>query len=89
MRKYEEKKENQVVEVYCNCCGKKLNVKDGVIMEGSACDGFLGIFFQRKMGNIITLTCVKVAMTNGLQAFRFRWKRKWKMKCCSTKKTVL
>ena len=34
MRKYEEKKENQVVEVYCNCCGKKLAVKDGVIMEG-------------------------------------------------------
>ena len=34
MRKYEEKKENQVVEVYCNCCGKKLAVKDGMIMEG-------------------------------------------------------
>lgn len=34
MRKYEEKNENQVVEVYCNCCGKKLAVKDGVIMEG-------------------------------------------------------
>ena len=34
MRKYEEKKENQVVEVYCNCCGKKIAVKDGMVMEG-------------------------------------------------------
>ena len=50
MRKYEEKKENQVVEVYCNCCGKKLAVKDGVIMEGVLPDGFLGIFFRERWG---------------------------------------
>lgn len=34
MRKYKERKENQVMEVYCNCCGKKLCVKKGIIMEG-------------------------------------------------------
>ena len=76
MRKYEEKKENQVVEVYCNCCGKKLAVKDGMIMEGVLpVTAFWG-YFSEKTGNTILLIYVKAVMINGLQGFKFRWKRK-------------
>lgn len=34
MRKYEENQTGKLIEAYCNCCGKKLLVKDGMIMEG-------------------------------------------------------
>ena len=26
MRKYKNQDENQVLEIYCNCCGKKLDI---------------------------------------------------------------
>lgn len=76
MRKYEEKKENQVVEVYCNCCGKKLAVKDGVIMEGVLpVTAFWG-YFSEKTENVTPLIYAKAVLINGLQGFKFRWKRK-------------
>lgn len=34
MRKYEDQKERQIREIFCNCCGKKISVKNGMETEG-------------------------------------------------------
>ena len=34
MRKYKNQKENQVQEILCNCCGKKIRIENGMVMEG-------------------------------------------------------
>lgn len=34
MRKYKKQETEKVAEVFCNRCGKKLRVENGIIMEG-------------------------------------------------------
>ena len=34
MRKYKNQDENQVLEIYCNCCGKKLKTEKDLVQEG-------------------------------------------------------
>lgn len=34
MRTYKEQKEKKLEEVYCNCCGRKMKVKNQMIQEG-------------------------------------------------------
>ena len=34
MRKYENQKEHQVQEILCNCCGRKIRIEKGMVMEG-------------------------------------------------------
>ncbi|HIV40375.1 MAG TPA: hypothetical protein H9747_15510 [Candidatus Blautia stercorigallinarum] len=34
MRKYENQKERQVQEILCNCCGRKIRIEKGMVMEG-------------------------------------------------------
>ena len=34
MRKYEKKETGTLTELYCNRCGKKLHVENGIAMEG-------------------------------------------------------
>ena len=33
MRKYYDEQKNQLAELYCNCCGKKIKTENGTIME--------------------------------------------------------
>ncbi len=35
MRKYKDKSRNELSKVVCNKCGRKMKVKDGIIMEGN------------------------------------------------------
>lgn len=35
MRKYKNKDNNELSKVCCNKCGKKMKVKNGIIMEGN------------------------------------------------------
>lgn len=34
MRKYENQNERQIQEIFCNCCGKKIRIENGMVMEG-------------------------------------------------------
>ena len=34
MRKYENQKERQIQEILCNCCGRKIRIEKGMVMEG-------------------------------------------------------
>lgn len=34
MRRYKNQDENQILEIYCNCCGKKLKIEKDLIQEG-------------------------------------------------------
>lgn len=52
MRKYENQKENQLQEVYCNCCGKKILTDKGMIMEGVFHGQVQWGFFSQKDGEI-------------------------------------
>ena len=89
MRKYKNQDENQVLEIYCNCCGKKLKTEKDLVQEGVFPVHMQWGYFWEKMENATALMCVKNAMTDGWLLFRFRWKRICKMSCCSTKKCVL
>ena len=35
MRKYKNRETNELLKVSCNRCGKKMNVKNGIILEGN------------------------------------------------------
>ena len=45
MRKYEKKETGTLTELYCNRCGKKLHVENGIAMEGVHS---LGILLQKR-----------------------------------------
>ena len=42
MRKYDENMERDLLEIYCNKCGKKILLENGIIIEGA----FITIYFQ-------------------------------------------
>ncbi|MBP3337980.1 MAG: hypothetical protein J6L69_01080 [Lachnospiraceae bacterium] len=48
MRKYKDKETNQLSKVFCNRCGKKMKVKDGIIMEGNFSIEYNWGFFSNK-----------------------------------------
>lgn len=50
MRKY--KGDGSLDRVVCNCCGKKLAVKDGIVREGNASFLLNWDFFSEKDGEI-------------------------------------
>ena len=50
MRRY--KGGNQLESVVCNCCGKKLVVKDGIIREGVLTINHAWDFFSEKDGEM-------------------------------------
>lgn len=48
MRRYESEKKEQLVEVICNQCGKKLLVENGYLKEGCfSADNLFGYFSRR------------------------------------------
>ena len=89
MRRYKNQDENQILEIYCNCCGKKLKIEKDLIQEGVFPVRMQWGYFLKRMENTIVLMCVKHAMTDGYLLFKFQWKRIYKMSCCSKKKCVL
>lgn len=50
MRIYREENRSQPEKVYCNCCGKELKVKDGMIMEGVFSGTVTWGYFSEKDG---------------------------------------
>ena len=48
MRKYKDKSRNELSKVCCNKCGKKLKVKDGIIIEGNFSIEYDWGFFSNK-----------------------------------------
>ena len=52
MRKYKNQKENQVQEILCNCCGKKIRIENGMVMEGVFHGQVQWGYFSEKDGQI-------------------------------------
>ena len=52
MRKYENQKENQLQEILCNCCGRKIPIEKGMVMEGVFHGQVQWGYFSRKDGEI-------------------------------------
>ncbi|MBO5093466.1 MAG: hypothetical protein J6C33_03795 [Lachnospiraceae bacterium] len=52
MRKFSEQGGGELREAYCNCCGRKLNVRNGILEEG--CVGIETPFgyFSRRDGQV-------------------------------------
>lgn len=50
MRKYEEN--GQLKALFCNMCGKKLIVKDGILREGGAMFDHVWDYFSEKDGEV-------------------------------------
>lgn len=50
MRKYEIN--GKLEAVICNCCGKKMVVKDGILREGAICIDHAWDFFSEKDGEV-------------------------------------
>lgn len=50
MREYTGQKEKKIIAVQCNCCGKKLRVENGVILEGVYGSEYNWEYFSKKDG---------------------------------------
>lgn len=50
MRKYIDESKNELAEVICNKCGKKINVKNGIIIEGNFSIEYNWGYFSDKDG---------------------------------------
>ena len=50
MRKYENQKERQVQEILCNCCGRKIRIEKGMVMEGVFYGQVQWGYFSKKDG---------------------------------------
>lgn len=48
MRKYKIQETEKLSEVYCNRCGKKLRVENGIVMEGVFPVNIVWGYFSRK-----------------------------------------
>ena len=89
MRKYKNQDENQVLEIYCNCCGKKLKTEKDLVQEGVFPVHMQWGYFSGKDGECHSFDVCEKCYDRWVASFRFRWKRICKMSCCSTKKCVL
>ena len=63
MRKYENQKERQVQEILCNCCGRKIRIEKGMVMEGVFHGQVQWGYFSKKTERAIALTSVRLVMT--------------------------
>ena len=89
MRKYEKKETGTLTELYCNRCGKKLHVENGIAMEGVLPVDIAWGYFSKKIHSAINLTCVKIVTTRSSADLPYLLQRKLKRNCCSGKKCVL
>ena len=55
--------DGQLKRMICNACGKKLAVKQGIVLEGVISVDHTWIISQKKIVRQIILICVKNAMT--------------------------
>lgn len=89
MRKYEKKETGMLTELYCNRCGKKLHVENGIAMEGVLPVDIAWGYFSKRIHSATSLTCVKTAMMKLSAGLPYLLMRKLKRNCCSGKKCVL
>lgn len=54
--------DGQLERMICNACGKKLAVRQGIVLEGAISIDHTWDYFSEKTGRWIILTCVKSAM---------------------------
>lgn len=52
MKKVGKMSKNKVVKVFCNCCGKQMQVERGVLKEGSFSTSYEWGYFSDKDGEI-------------------------------------
>lgn len=54
--------DGQLERMICNACGKKLAVRQGIVLEGAISIDHTWDYSRKKTGRWIILTCVKSAM---------------------------
>ena len=52
MRKFSEQESRCLTEVRCNCCGRKMMTRNGIVEEGCVCLNVPFGFFSEKDGQI-------------------------------------
>lgn len=52
MREFSEQRGGTLQEVFCNCCGKKLNVTNGILTEGCISVEAPFGYFSRRDGQV-------------------------------------
>lgn len=52
MRKYARKNSYKIKEMFCNCCGKQINIEQGIIKEGVLSMDYSWGYFSDKDGEI-------------------------------------
>lgn len=68
MRKYT--KNGQLETVMCNCCGKKMAVKDGIVREGAVMVDHTWDFFSEKDGEVHHFDLCEACYDDFINQFR-------------------
>lgn len=68
MRKYT--KNGQLETVMCNCCGKKMVVKDGIVREGAVMVDHTWDFFSEKDGEVHHFDLCEACYDDFINQFR-------------------
>ena len=70
MRKYNDKESTELLEIQCNCCGKQLLVKNGIVREG--CMMYQDIFgyFSHKDGEMHSFDLCEDCYDRIVQSFK-------------------
>lgn len=70
MRRYKEKKKETLVQVYCNCCGKEIRVKDGMLLEGVFPGHAVWGYFSEKDGESHEFDICEACYDKWIASFR-------------------
>ena len=71
MRKYIKQERQQLTEVVCNCCGRSLVVRAGIVEEGCVQGETAFGFFSQKDGEIHRFDLCETCYDKSLPVFRF------------------
>lgn len=74
MRKFSEQESRELLYIICNCCGRKITAKNGIVEEECVRLEVPFGFFSKRTGRYTILIYVRTVMTKSFQNFRYRWK---------------
>ena len=70
MRKFEDENKSKLVTLYCNCCGKKMKVENGIIHEGAFHVELSWGYFSNKDGEVHQFDLCEECYDNVIKNFK-------------------
>lgn len=71
MRRYKNNKERKLLELICNCCGKNIHIKNGIVKEGVCYIDCVWGYFSEKDGERHTFDLCEECYDKITKSFEF------------------